>query len=74
MSKGVQIAIAAFTVFAAVVWVASTQSAGQGTFRYYSSVGDYLAHEPAAEPTLRTGLRSMSLLALSLLGPPDVKK
>ncbi len=48
MSKGVQIAIAAFTVFAAVVWFASTQSAGQGTFRYYSSVGDYLAHEPAA--------------------------
>ncbi len=29
---------------------------------------------PDAEPTLRTGLRSMSRLALSLLGPPDPKK
>jgi amidohydrolase len=30
-------------------------------------------YAPAAEPTLRTGLRSMSRLAMSLLGPPSVK-
>ena len=57
MSKGVQIAIAAFTVFAAVVWFASTQSAGQGTFLYYSSVGSYLADENAAGPDSPRGSR-----------------
>ncbi|MCP4004427.1 MAG: cytochrome c maturation protein CcmE [bacterium] len=42
MSKGVQIAIAAVTVFAAVA-IGLTQMDGEdGTFTYYSSVGDFV--------------------------------
>ena len=42
MSKGVQIAIAMLSVFAALAWVISTD---EGTFRYYASVSEYLDSE-----------------------------
>lgn len=42
MSKGAQIAFATVAAFGALVWVIASGSAGQGTFRYYQSVGDYL--------------------------------
>ena len=42
MSKGVQIAIAVVSVFGGLAWILGQQSAGEGTFRYYASVSDYL--------------------------------
>ena len=45
MGKGVQIAIATTTVFAGLLWFASSQTAGEGTFRYYSTVSTYLERD-----------------------------
>ena len=48
MSKGVQIALAALSVFAGLALVLTIGSAGEGTFRYYSDVGSFVA-APSAE-------------------------
>ena len=40
MGKGVQLAVATVSVFAALAWLLS-QSGGEGTFRYYRNVSDY---------------------------------
>ena len=42
MSKGVQIAIATLSIFGGIAWLVVAQSGGEGTFRYYASVGDFL--------------------------------
>lgn len=42
MGKGVQIAIASFTVFAGILWLVVAQSQGEGTFRYYQNISEYL--------------------------------
>ena len=57
MSKGVQIAIAVVSVFAAIAWFTATQSAGEGTFRYYSSVSDFLVDGSEAEAASLRGSR-----------------
>ena len=51
MSKGAQIAVAACSVFAGLVWLVASQSGGAGTFRYYASVSSYL--EQGSEPGAR---------------------
>ena len=48
MTKGVQIALAAVSVFAGVVIVLTVGASGEGTFRYYSDVGSF-ASAPANE-------------------------
>ncbi len=48
MGKGAQIAIATLTVFAGIAWLVAAQSDGEGTFLYYSKVGDFLAQPQAA--------------------------
>jgi cytochrome c-type biogenesis protein CcmE len=54
MTKGVQIAIATVCVFGALAWFISSESAGEGTFRYYKTVADYLEQGPQASgPALR---------------------
>jgi cytochrome c-type biogenesis protein CcmE len=42
MGKGLQITIAAVTVFAGLTWLLGSLAGGEGTFRYYESVGQYL--------------------------------
>ncbi len=42
MSKGLQIGIATLTIFAGVAWLLHASSGGEGTFRYYTSVSDYV--------------------------------
>lgn len=49
MTKGAQIAFATVAAFGALVWVIASGSAGQGTFRYYQSVGDYHQAAPAQD-------------------------
>ena len=54
MSKGVQIAVATVCVFGAMAWFISSETAGEGTFRYYKTVADYLEQGPQASgPALR---------------------
>jgi cytochrome c-type biogenesis protein CcmE len=48
VSKGLQIALAALSVFAGVVVVLSVAASGEGTFRYYADVGSF-ASAPADE-------------------------
>jgi cytochrome c-type biogenesis protein CcmE len=51
MGKGAQIAIATLSVFAALLWVVSSQGEDAGTFRYYEDVSAYLsaqAHDGAS--------------------------
>jgi cytochrome c-type biogenesis protein CcmE len=48
VSKGVQIALAALSVFAGVVIVLTLGASGEGTFRYYADVGQF-ASAPASE-------------------------
>ena len=48
MSKGVQITLASLAVFIGLGWFATSQTQGEGTFRYYASVADYLARDPGA--------------------------
>ena len=48
MSKGVQIAIAAVSVFAGIVIVLTLGASGEGTFRYYADVSAF-ASAPANE-------------------------
>jgi cytochrome c-type biogenesis protein CcmE len=48
MSKGVQIALAAVSIFAGLALVLTLSSAGEGTFRYYSDVGSFVS-APTAE-------------------------
>lgn len=48
MTKGVQIALAAFSVCAGLALVLTLGSAGEGTFRYYSDVGSFVS-APSAE-------------------------
>lgn len=57
MSKGVQIAIAVVSVFAGIAWFTATQSAGEGTFRYYATVGDFLSQGAEHETQSRRGSR-----------------
>ena len=52
MSKGVQITLASLAVFSGLGWFAASQTQGEGTFRYYSSVADYLARDPNASQVL----------------------
>lgn len=47
MSKGLQIAVGALTVFAGVALLLALGSGGEGTFQYYTSVSEYAA---SAEP------------------------
>jgi cytochrome c-type biogenesis protein CcmE len=51
MSKGLQIAIAAVTVFVGFTWLLGSLAGGEGTFRYYESVGQYLAQAEAMQAT-----------------------
>ena len=44
MSKGLQIAIATLSVFAAV-WLITSWGASEGTFRYYGDVGEYVPED-----------------------------
>ena len=54
MSKGVQIAIATACVFGALAWFITTETAGEGSFRYYRTVEDYLEKGPEdTGPALR---------------------
>jgi cytochrome c-type biogenesis protein CcmE len=53
MGKGAQIAIASLTVFAALAWFVSMQAGGEGTFRYYASVSDYLANPDPTSSSAR---------------------
>ena len=46
VSKGAQIAAAVATVLVGLAWLISAGTAGEGTFRYYNSVAEYLAHSP----------------------------
>lgn len=48
MTKGVQIALAALSVFVGVVIILTLAASGEGTFRYYSDVGSF-AKAPASE-------------------------
>ena len=48
MTKGVQIALAAFSVCAGLALVLTLGSSGEGTFRYYSDVGSFVS-APSAE-------------------------
>jgi len=48
MSKGVQIALAALSVFAGLAVVLTLGSADEGTFRYYSDVGSFV-NAPSTE-------------------------
>jgi cytochrome c-type biogenesis protein CcmE len=48
VSKGLQIALAALTVFAGVVVVLTVAASGEGTFRYYADVAAF-ANAPAGE-------------------------
>ncbi|HTO56046.1 MAG TPA: cytochrome c maturation protein CcmE [Myxococcota bacterium] len=48
MSKGVQIALAAATVFAGVVIVLTLGASGEGTFRYYADLAQF-SNAPASE-------------------------
>ena len=48
MTKGMQIALAALSVFAGVVIVLTLGASGEGTFRYYADVGAF-ADAPASE-------------------------
>jgi cytochrome c-type biogenesis protein CcmE len=43
MSKGLQIAIGTLTVFAGVVWLVTLGGGSEGTFAYYTSVGEFVA-------------------------------
>lgn len=52
MSKGVQITLAALAVFIGLGWFATSQTQGEGTFRYYSSVADYLNRDSEANAGL----------------------
>lgn len=56
MSKGTQIAIATLTVSAALVWFIQAETGGDGTFRYYATVGDYLGSSTES-PTSKRGSR-----------------
>jgi cytochrome c-type biogenesis protein CcmE len=47
MGKGLQIAVAAVTVFLGFTWLLSSLADGDGTFRYYESVGQYLTQAEA---------------------------
>jgi cytochrome c-type biogenesis protein CcmE len=49
LSKGVQIALAALSVFAGVVIVLTLGASGEGTFRYYADLAQF-----AAAPTRET--------------------
>lgn len=56
MSKGLQLGVAALTVFGAVTWFLASQAGGSGTFLYYSSVESFLnvdAPESQAEASGR---------------------
>ena len=48
MSKGLQIALAALSIFAGVVIVLTVAASGEGTFRYYADVAAF-ANAPAGE-------------------------
>jgi cytochrome c-type biogenesis protein CcmE len=48
VSKGLQIALAAASVFAGVVIVLTVAASGEGTFRYYADVAAF-ANAPAGE-------------------------
>jgi cytochrome c-type biogenesis protein CcmE len=50
MSKGLQIAIGTLTVFAGVVWLVTLSGGSEGTFTYYTSVGEFVAASAGAEP------------------------
>jgi cytochrome c-type biogenesis protein CcmE len=43
MSKGLQIAIGTLTVFAGVAWLVTLGGGSEGTFAYYTSVGEFVA-------------------------------
>lgn len=43
MGKGVQISLAALSVFVGLVWLIGTGASGDGMLQYYSQVSDYLA-------------------------------
>ena len=49
MSKGAQITLASIAVFVGLGWFVASQTQGEGTFRYYASVGDYLARDAAEQ-------------------------
>ncbi len=49
MSKGLQIAIGTLTVFAGVVWLVTLGSSSEGTFAYYTSVGEFVTASAGAE-------------------------
>ena len=53
MSKGVQIALAALTVFAAAAALVTLGSSEQGTFSYYADVDSYLGAEDGGSASLR---------------------
>ena len=57
MSKGVQIALAALSVFAGVVIVLTLGASGEGAFRYYADLGQFAA-APSSDAT--TTARSTS--------------
>jgi cytochrome c-type biogenesis protein CcmE len=48
MSKGLQISIAALSVFAGLAWLIGVTGSGEGTFEYYSSVSAFV--EGSAQP------------------------
>ena len=43
MRKGAQIAIATLSIFAGIAWLVAAQGGGEGTFRYYANVGEFLS-------------------------------
>ena len=53
MNKGVQIALAALTVFVGLTWWLSRASSGEGTFQYYSSVAEFRQAAPDSSRALR---------------------
>ncbi|MCE2392318.1 MAG: cytochrome c maturation protein CcmE [Proteobacteria bacterium] len=53
MSKGVQIALATLTVFAALAVLIALGSSEEGTFPYYENVEAYLGSERADDASLR---------------------
>ncbi len=54
MTKGAQIALATLSIFVGVAWLLTRGEAGEGTFAYYSTVSEYIAHpKPASAGTGR---------------------
>jgi cytochrome c-type biogenesis protein CcmE len=53
MSKGLQIAVCALSVFVGLVWWLSAGGVAEGTFEYYSSVSDFHGADTARERLFR---------------------